>query len=60
MANTFNLDNIRVLTHSAIRIQSNAGTVVYVDPYDLTDETHDADFVLVGGHRTRSAGIDGG
>lgn len=47
MANTFNLDNIRVLTHSAIRIQSNAGTVVYVDPYNLTDETHDADFVLV-------------
>lgn len=47
MANTFNLDNIRVLTHSVIRIQSNAGTVVYVDPYDLTDAPHDADFVLV-------------
>lgn len=47
MANTFNLDNIRVLTHSAIRIQSDAGTVVYLDPYDIADEPHDADFVLV-------------
>lgn len=47
MANTFNLDNIGVLTHSAIRIQDRAGTVIYFDPYDLSDEPHDADLVLV-------------
>ena len=41
------LDSIRVLTHSAVRIQSSAGTVAYVDPYNLTEEPHDADFVLV-------------
>lgn len=41
------LDNIRVLTHSCIRIQSAAGTVIYFDPYQLTEAPHDADFVLV-------------
>lgn len=43
------LDRIRVITHSAIRIETSAGTVVYADPFDLTDAdaAHDADLVLV-------------
>lgn len=43
------LDRIRVITHSAIRIETAAGTVVYADPFDLTDAdaAHDADLVLV-------------
>lgn len=42
-----NLDNVRVITHSAIRLQSNDGTVFYCDPYDLVEEPHDADVVLI-------------
>lgn len=43
------LERIRVITHSAIRIETAAGTVVYADPFDLTDAdaAHDADLVLV-------------
>lgn len=43
------LDRIRVITHSAIRIESEDGIVVYADPFNLTDaETaHDADLILV-------------
>lgn len=47
MALQENLNNVRVLIHSAIRIQAEGGTVVYADPYDLVDEPHDADVVLV-------------
>ncbi len=47
MALTETLENVRVLTHSAIRIQSENGTVVYADPYDLVEEPHDADVVLI-------------
>lgn len=42
--NTFN--NVRVLTHSAIRLKSQSGTVIYVDPFDLVEEFFDADAVL--------------
>lgn len=47
MANTFNLDHIDVLVHSCIRIQSEAGTVIYFDPFKVDAEPHDADYVLV-------------
>lgn len=47
MALTETLENVRVLTHSAIRIQAEDGTVVYSDPYDLVEEPHDADVVLI-------------
>lgn len=40
------LDNVRVLIHSSIRIESENGTVMYFDPYDLIEETHDADVVF--------------
>ena len=42
-----NLSNVRVLIHSSIRIESENGTVLYSDPYDLVDETHDADIVFI-------------
>lgn len=42
-----NLSNVRVLIHSSIRIESENGTVLYSDPYDLVDETHDADIVII-------------
>ncbi len=47
MALTKSLDNVRVLTHSAIRIQADDGTVLYADPYDLTQQPHDADVVFI-------------
>lgn len=37
-------EDIRVLTHSSIRLQDEY--VVYIDPYDIKNEPHDADFVL--------------
>lgn len=43
------LENIRVLTQSAIRIQSKDGVVIYLDPFSLTDAeaAHDADYVFI-------------
>ena len=43
------LENVRVFTQSAIRIEGAAGTVVYFDPFALTDAeaAHDADYVLI-------------
>ena len=40
-----NLDNIRILIHSAIRIEGSK--VLYFDPYHLTEEPHDADVIFV-------------
>lgn len=40
-------DNVRVLTHSAIRLESDGGTVLYFDPFDLAEEFHDADAVVI-------------
>ena len=39
-------ENIRVIIHSSIRIACEAGTV-YLDPYLLEEEAHDADYILV-------------
>ena len=39
--------NVRVLTHSAIRMESEYGAVLYFDPFDLAEEFHDADAVIV-------------
>lgn len=43
------LENVRVFTQSAVRIVGAAGTVVYFDPFALTDAeaAHDADYVLI-------------
>ena len=43
------LENIRVFTQSAIRIQSKDGVVIYLDPFSLTDAeaAHDADYVFI-------------
>ena len=43
------LENVRVYTQSAIRIEGPRGTVVYLDPFSLTDgeAAHDADYVLI-------------
>lgn len=43
------LENVRVFTQSAIRIQSKDGVVIYLDPFSLTDAeaAHDADYVFV-------------
>lgn len=43
------LENVRVFTQSAVRIEGADGTVIYLDPYSLTDAeaAHDADYVLV-------------
>lgn len=43
------LENVRVFTQSAIRIQSKEGMAIYLDPFSLTDAeaAHDADYVLI-------------
>ena len=38
-------ENIRVLTHSSIKITGEA--VIYVDPYDIVDAKGDADIILI-------------
>ena len=40
-----NLSNIRILIHSAIRIEGSK--VLYFDPYHLTEEPKDADLIFV-------------
>ena len=46
---SLSLENVRVYTQSAIRIEGARGTVVYLDPFSLTDAeaAHDADYVLI-------------
>ena len=43
------LGNVRVFTQSAIRIEGTGGTVVYLDPFGLTEgeAAHDATYVLI-------------
>ncbi|MBO4456571.1 MAG: MBL fold metallo-hydrolase [Butyrivibrio sp.] len=40
------LDNIEVFTQNSIRIRSEHGTI-YVDPFRMKEEPHDADYVLI-------------
>ena len=43
---TMNTDNIELFTQNSIRITSGAGKI-YIDPLDIKDEPHDADYVLI-------------
>ncbi|MCM1537867.1 MAG: MBL fold metallo-hydrolase [bacterium] len=45
MFNTKILDQIEVLTHSSIRIGGDK--VLYIDPFQMQKEDHDADIVLI-------------
>lgn len=47
MPNPMSLDCVRVLAHSAIRIETANGKALYFDPFELVDEPHDADVVFV-------------
>ncbi len=38
-------ENIEVLTHSSIRITGKE--TIYIDPYRISEETHDADIILI-------------
>ena len=40
------IENIEVNTQNSIRIASRVG-VIYVDPLDIPDERHDADYILI-------------
>ncbi len=39
------LENIQVLYHSSIKI--NKEKVIYIDPYKITDDCHDADIIFI-------------
>ena len=39
-------ENIEVFIQNSIRIQSREG-IIYIDPFRMEDEPHDADFILV-------------
>lgn len=41
-----NTDNIELFTQNSIRITSSAGKI-YIDPFRVNEEPHDADFVLI-------------
>ena len=38
-------ENIQVLTHSSIKIAGNSA--IYVDPFHIADDSHDADVILI-------------
>ena len=38
---------INLLTHSSIRVTDNNGRVFYFDPFNIKDESHDADIIFV-------------
>ena len=40
------LDKIDVFTQSSIRIKGGSGTV-YIDPFQMKEELHDADYILI-------------
>ena len=40
------IEKIDVFTQSSIRIESSQGTI-YFDPYEMTEEPHDADFIFL-------------
>ncbi len=40
------VENIEVFTQSSIRIKSRHG-VIYVDPFDMREEPHDADYIFI-------------
>ena len=40
------IDNIEVNTQNSIRIASRVG-VIYVDPLEISDDRHDADYILI-------------
>ena len=40
------IDEIQVLTHNSIRIDAD-GKVVYIDPFEMKTEPHDADIILI-------------
>lgn len=40
------IDNIEVFTQNSIRISAGE-LVIYVDPFEMTEEPHDADYVLI-------------
>lgn len=41
-----NTDNIELFTQNSIRITSGAGKI-YIDPFKIREEPHDADYVLI-------------
>ena len=47
MGTSASIDNVRVLAHSAIRIESEDGTVLYFDPFELREAPHDADVIFI-------------
>ena len=46
MSNYKMLDNIKVYEQNSIRISSENG-VIYVDPFRIPSEMHDADYILI-------------
>ena len=40
------IDNIEVFTQNSIRIKTEKGNI-YFDPFHMTEEPHDADFIFV-------------
>ncbi len=39
-------ENIEVFINNSIRIRDRIGTI-YIDPYEMKEEPHDADYIFV-------------
>lgn len=46
MSSPIPTDNIHVNSHSSIRIEAQDGTVLYFDPFNITESPHDADYIF--------------
>ena len=40
------IENIEVFINNSIRIRDRIGTI-YIDPYEMQEESHDADYIFV-------------
>ena len=41
------LENVKINTHSSIRIESKDNLVFYFDPFKISEELHDANYILI-------------
>ena len=41
------LENVSIFTHSSIQITAADETKIYFDPFGITDELNDADYIFI-------------
>lgn len=41
------MENIKVLTHSSIRIETEDKKIIYIDPFNIEEKSNDADLIFI-------------